>query len=405
VALPSHASGPAGTRRLGWFRPRRPSYPSQISQPLRTVAYNAMYLDPGRSGGPETYLRQLVPAIARERPDLRIVVATTRRGAKGLTDDGWREFAEVLALPADEGQRVRRTIAEQVFLPRRARQGGWDLLHSMANVAPVRAGIPSVITIHDVIFFAHRTFGLVTTFGLRQVVRRAAPRADGVIAISAAARDEVCEVLGLDPDKVAVVPHGAGRAIAPDAAPIALARNHFHLDGARVVLCVAAKRPHKNQEALIRAATHLPDGAVIVLAGHPEPYDADLRRLAQELNVRSRVRFVGYVPDAELEALWQIADCAAFPTLAEGFGLPVIEAMARGVPVACSDIPVLREVGGNVPHYFDPSDPEAVAAAITSALEDDEDAQAGRDRAARFTWEAAARGTLAVYERVLGGLK
>jgi glycosyltransferase involved in cell wall biosynthesis len=368
---------------------------------LRTVAYNAMFLDPGRSGGPETYLRQLVPAIARERPDLRIVVATTQRGARALIGEGWQEFAEVLALPADEGQRARRTFAEQVLLPRRARRDGWDLLHSLANLAPVRAGVPSVITLHDVIFITHHPFGLVTTFGMRQIVERTAPRADGLIAISAAARDEICAVLGLDPSSVAVVPHGAGRDVRPDAPSTAWVRNRYGLDGARVVLCVAAKRPHKNQEALIRAAPHLADDVVIVLAGHPEPYDAYLRQLAAALRIESRVRFVDYVPDAELEALWQMAGCAAFPTLAEGFGLPVIEAMVHGVPVACSDIPVLREVGGNLPHYFDPGDSAAVAEAVTSALEDRETAAAGRERADQFTWEAAASGTLAAYEEAL----
>ncbi len=86
----------------------------------------------------------------------------------------------------------------------------------------------------------------------------------------------------------------------------------------------------------------------MVLAGHAEPYEDELRAEAARLGVQDRVRFLEFVPDAELEGLWRLADCAAFPTLGEGFGLPVIEAMARGVPVACSDLPVLREVGGDV---------------------------------------------------------
>ena len=136
-----------------------------------------------------------------------------------------------------------------------------------------------------------------------------------------------------------------------------------------------------------------------MLAGHPEPYDAELRRIAEEIGA-SRVRFVDYVPDAELEALWELADCAAFPTLGEGFGLPVVEAMDRGVPVACSDIPVLREVGGDVPRYFNPHDPASVAAAVEAAIrEAPERVRRGRARAAGYSWAEAARGTLDAYER------
>jgi glycosyltransferase involved in cell wall biosynthesis len=173
-------------------------------------------------------------------------------------------------------------------------------------------------------------------------------------------------------------------------------------EGARIVLCVGAKRPHKNQELLVRALSRLGDDVVLVLAGHPEPYDARLRALAGECGVSGRVRFAGYVAEEDLEALWGIAACAAFPTRAEGFGLPLVEAMRRGVPVAASDLPVLREVGGDVPRFFDPDRPEEAAEAIAKAMGDgDTRAPAARAQAARFTWDAAAAGTWTAYERAL----
>jgi glycosyltransferase involved in cell wall biosynthesis len=165
------------------------------------------------------------------------------------------------------------------------------------------------------------------------------------------------------------------------------------------VLCVAAKRPHKNQAVLVRAMALLDDDVVLVLAGHPEAYDAHLRALAAELGVGARIRFADYVPDRDLEALWRAAGCAAFPTLGEGFGIPLVEAMTRGVGVAASDIPVLREVGGDVPRYFDPHAPGAAADAIRATLGDEQAGAAGPARAARFTWAAAAEGTWAAYER------
>ncbi len=362
---------------------------------LRVLAFNALFLDPGVSGGTETYLRSLVPAIAAERPDVRIRVLTTGRGARALVDAGWQEWAHITALRAEEGRRVRRLAGEQVAVPRHSRDA--DVLHSLANTGPLRSPVPHVLTIHDVNFFTTRALSRASSLAYRVMVAAAARRADRLIAVSHAARDEIARVLGVAGDRFDVVPHGAGRATV-DPLPEAQVRARHRLEGTRVVLCVAAKRPHKNQEALLRALAHLPADVVVVLAGHPEAYDARLRQTTAELGVQDRVRFLDRIGDTELETLWRLAACAAFPTLAEGFGLPVIEAMRRGVPVACSDLPVLREVGGDVPVYFDPGDAAAIAAAVRAAIGGQ---RGGAERAAAFTWDAAARGTLDAYERAL----
>ena len=362
---------------------------------------NALFLDPAASGGPETYMRGLVPALHRERPDARLTVVTTRSGAAALRRDDWDEWAEVRGLPCEDGQRLRRTWAEQVVLPRLARRLKADVLHSLASLAPIRPGLPAAITLHDVTFVLRRTFSRTTTVGMKEIMLRAARRADALLAPSAATRDEICALFGLDPAKVAVVPHGAGRP--PDVEPVPEAdlRARYGLGAGRVVLCVAAKRPHKNQGLLLQALQHLEQEVVVVLAGHAEPYEDELRAEAARRGAQDRVRFLEFVPDAELEGLWRLAECAAFPTLGEGFGLPVIEAMARGVPVACSDLPVLREVGGKVAHYFTPDDPAAAAAAIEAARADTGARTAGPRRAARFTWEESARLHWEAYDRAL----
>jgi glycosyltransferase involved in cell wall biosynthesis len=372
----------------------------------RHVGLNALFLEPGRSAGTETYLRGLVPALANEFPGTRFTVVTTRKGAAALQREGWTAFCSIAQLPCDEGQRVRRLVAEQVRLPGLAKTRGWDVLHSLASVAPVITATPAVITVHDVTFFHHRTFGAVTTVGMRAIVSRAARRADALIAISEAARDDVAATLGIPADRIPVVHNGAGRPAGIEPAPEQATRARLSLPaGAPVVLCVAALRPHKNQELLIRALPLLAEDVTLVLCGHPEPYAAELERLAREHRVEARVRIAGYVDDRELEALWRLAGCAAFPTLAEGFGLPVVEAMRRGVPVACSDIPVLREVGGSVPQYFDPRDAAAAARAIQRALAAPRDDPAAAAQTARFTWEEAARGTFAAYERALAAAR
>lgn len=372
-----------------------------MSKPMH-VMLNALYLAPGISGGPESYLRGLAPALADVSPSLRLTIATTPSGADALRGEGWASFATLLALPCEDGERVRRQWSEQILLPRAARSSGAQIVHSLASVAPVFAGVRSVVTLHDVTFLLRPTFGRVTTWGMGLLVKAAARRADGLITGTAAARDEICSVLGLAPQQLTVIHHGyaPSRSLKPTSAETIRVRYELH--GRRVVLCVAAKRPHKNQELLVRALTSLDEGIVVVLAGHPEPYEEHLRALARELGVESCVRFVGYVSDDDLEGLWGVAECAAFPTLGEGFGLPVIEAMAHGVPVACSDIPVMREVGRELPHYFDPHDPRDGARAIRAALADAAAATFGPEHAAHFTWAASAEATHAVYERVLG---
>jgi glycosyltransferase involved in cell wall biosynthesis len=328
---------------------------------------------------------------------------TTISGAGALRDTGWPGLGiRVLRLPCEDGQRARRQIAEQIMLPRVARQLGADVVHSLASVAPIQVpGIAHVITLHDVNFIHHRTFNPVTSWGMRQVIPRAARHADALIAGSATARDDVCATLGLSAERFTVVPHGAQSPHRMEAADPADLRARFSLGAGPVILCVGAQRPHKNQALLLRALCELPADVRLVLAGRAEPYAQTLRALARELDLDDRVVFAGWVDDEDLEGLWALAQVAAVPTLAEGFGMPVLEAMARGVPVAASDLPVIHEVADDCPAYFNPQDPHAAAQAIARLLTEPPDPAPAQRRAATFTWSAAAEATWAVYDRAL----
>jgi glycosyltransferase involved in cell wall biosynthesis len=367
----------------------------------RRVGLNALFLDPGVSGGSETYLLGLVPELLRLAPEASFEVATSRRGAAALAKLDWANGLQITALGCDDDEPARRTVAEQLALPRLARRRGWDLVHSLSNRGPRRPGTASVVTVLDVIFFHYRTMGWVSDHGMRWAVRAAVAGADDVIAISAAAADDIAATLGVERARITPIPLGPGRDPVEPVAPEEI-RRRLRLDGARVVLCVSAKRPHKNQRLIVEALPQLPAEIHAVLVGHDEGYGAELDAAARALGVAGRVRLLDYLPDAELEGLWAISDCAWFPTVAEGFGLPVLEAMRRGVPVACSDIPVLREVGGDAARYFDPRAPADAARAIAEAIGDPGAGEHGRARAAGFTWERAAAATLEVYERALG---
>jgi glycosyltransferase involved in cell wall biosynthesis len=170
---------------------------------------------------------------------------------------------------------------------------------------------------------------------------------------------------------------------------------------------MSAKRPHKNLLRLLDAVALIPGERrpVLILPGYPTPHEDELRARAAELALDRDVRFVGWIPAEEFEGLYGAADCFVFPSLYEGFGLPVLEAMARGVPVACSGRGSLAEVAGNAARLFNPESTREIAEAIESLLDDPGEADrlraAGRERAKLFSWRATARGTLASYDRVL----
>jgi len=367
----------------------------------RSVAFDALFLDPGVSGGPETVMRRLLPAIAAADPRLEITIATSRRGAGSLLADGWGDWARILALPSDDDTRVRKLVTQQLMLPRLARQRRWQVVHSLSNLGPVRLGLPLVLTVFDVIFLRERTMSAISRLSIGTVVRAAAPRACAVVTMSESSRTEIVELLRLDPGRVFVIP-GPGRAPGP-VADAARLRSRLRLDGRRIVLNVAAKRTHKNQALLVAALERLPGDVSLVLAGHDGGEGETLRRLAEASPVKERIVFLDYVPDAELEALYALAACVAIPTRAEGYGLPVLEAMARGTPVACSDLPVLRELGGDAVAYFDPDDAAACAGAILRALVDGSLVSRGAARASRYDAQQAAQRHLEIYERCTSG--
>jgi alpha-1,3-rhamnosyl/mannosyltransferase len=183
-------------------------------------------------------------------------------------------------------------------------------------------------------------------------------------------------------------------------------RRRFGIRAGPIVLCVAQKREHKNLARLIRGVAALHDGNVqLVLAGESTPHESDLRALAAELGVAERVHFPPWISDAELEGLYETASCFVLPSFMEGFGLPLLEAMQHGLPVACSNVSSLPEVAGDAALYFDPSSEQEITRAIERLFRDrplvDDLVRRGYERCASFTWTETARRTLATYRRAI----
>jgi glycosyltransferase involved in cell wall biosynthesis len=226
--------------------------------------------------------------------------------------------------------------------------------------------------------------------------KKAAANATRVITVSQVSADEIVKYLGFPGDRLHVVPLAAG-GDGPGAARQDAGEN--------LVLASGQRRPHKNWAALIRAlalvAPEIRPRLIITGARGEDP----LRPLVDALGLADWVTLMGWVEDDELAALQDRARAVAMPTLAEGFGLPVLEAMARGLPVLASDLPVLREVGGHAVLYFDPRSTRAIADALRMVATEPERmaelSAAGLARAASFSWRRSAEQTLEVFRAAL----
>jgi glycosyltransferase involved in cell wall biosynthesis len=370
------------------------------------VGLNLVYLIPGETGGMETYARELIPRLAK-RVGLHLT-AFVNREAVAHPDGAWPDVVPMRVVPVRSRNRFEWVRGEQQHVPRLAASMGCDLIHSLGSTAPLRGRVPRITTIHDLNYrkVAHAHFG-IRGLGMRVLVPAAARRSRRIIVGSVSTRDDLVADLGIPPAKVDVVPYGVTVPSAPAEHAAMDARARFSLGERPVVLSVSAKRPHKNLARLIRALAAIPAQRrpVLVVPGYPTPYESELLELAGTLGLGRDVVMPAWVSPADLEGLYAAATCLVFPSLYEGFGLPVVEAMARGVPVATSDRGSLREVAGDAALLFDPEDVEAIRAGIERLLVDPEERArlraAGRRRAAEFSWERTADLTLASYRKAL----
>ena len=373
------------------------------------IGLNLIFLVPGETGGMEVAARELIPALLEQAPAGMRFTAFVNREAAAAKDGPWGELLPAVTVPVNARNRVQWVLGEQTLLAPLAMRAGVDLVHSLASTAPLWGRFRRVVTVHDLIYarFPEAHTG-IRDKGMKVLVPQAARRSDRVIADSQSTRDDLVRMLGVRAEKIDVVPLGLGGV--RRATPIGEreVRARFDLGERRVLLSLSAKRPHKNLLVLIGALARIPpeDRPVLVLPGYPTAHEAELRARAASEGVADDVRFPAWVSAEELEGLWALAEAFVFPSLYEGFGLPVLEAMARGVPVACSNASSLPEVAGAAALLFDPSDESAIAEALLRLLDDPtlrEQLRArGLGRVSEFTWQRTARLTLESYRRALG---
>jgi glycosyltransferase involved in cell wall biosynthesis len=386
------------------------------------IGLNLIYLVPGETGGMEVVARELIPELLAAAPAALVppgprpprppravrFTAFVNREAAAAGGGPWGELLPAVTVPVNARRREQWVLGEQALLPILAARARCDLVHSLASTAPAWGPFRRVVTVHDLIYarFPDAHSGLRDR-GMRVLVPLGVRRAHRVIADSHSTRNDLIELLGTPPARIDVAPLGLGTVRREPPCPEAQVRARFGLGGRRVLLSLSAKRPHKNLMALIGAlALIAPERRpLLVLPGYPTWHEAQLRAHAAARGVAADVRFEGWVAASELEGLWALADAFVFPSLYEGFGLPVLEAMARGVPVACANASSLPEVAGDAALLFDPRSQEQIARAIERLLGDPALVARlrarGLARARSFTWERTARLTLASYARVM----
>jgi glycosyltransferase involved in cell wall biosynthesis len=372
------------------------------------VGLNLIFLVPGETGGMEVVARELIPELLARAPAGTRFTAFVNREAAAAGDGPWGQLIPAVTVPVNARNRVQWVAGEQALLPALALRSGVDVMHSLASTAPAWGPYRRVVTVHDLIYarFPEAHAG-IRDKGMRVLVPLGVRRAHRVTADSKSTRRDLIELLRVRPERIDVVPLGLGAVQRAQALSEAHTRARFELGARAVLLSLSAKRPHKNLTALIGALARIPSERrpVLVLPGYPTAHERELRQRALTAGVDDDVRFPGWASDEEIEGLWALAAAFVFPSLYEGFGLPVLEAMARGVPVACSNASSLPEVAGEAALLFDPRDERAIAASVERLLGDPAEAArlraAGLQRVRAFTWERTAELTLESYRRAL----
>jgi glycosyltransferase involved in cell wall biosynthesis len=349
----------------------------------------------GSKGGMETYTRQLYRELGSMTTGLEFVALASREGAR--LDTSWFP-GEVIASPISGENRFVWAFGELVASSWWARRRGADLVHSPATLGPAYTSMPTVITIHDMLYWSHPELMATPLYTepVKWMEKRGARNAAHVITDSQVSADEIVRYLGYPSDRLHVVPLAA-----KDSA----VRTPRPPSPENLVLASGQRLPHKNWTGLIRASALLEEEVrpqlVITGARGEDP----LQPLVDALGLHDWVTLKGWVDDDELVALQGRARAMAMPTFCEGFGLPVLEAMSMGLPVLASDIPVLREVGGDAALWFDPRSTRSIADALrvvsTQPERMSELSAAGLVRAQQFSWRRVAEETLAVFQQAL----
>ncbi|MCB0965976.1 MAG: glycosyltransferase family 4 protein [Ilumatobacter sp.] len=365
------------------------------------VCVNLTWIAPGRVGGSEQYLARQLLGLEAIGADLDVRIECTASFERVHTKLAERFPFDTT--PIDRDNRAVRIALEHTWLAARTRHA--DVVHHGGGTTPMIGRRPIVLTIHDL---QYRRFPEYFSAGRRRyldlMMPRSVDRAAVVATPTAYVRQRVVDVFGADPERVVVVPHGVPPVPTPDDGAIERVGATLGIDGRPYVVYPAITHPHKRHDLLVRMLEHADDDVMVVLTGGAGRGEPELRSVLATSPVADRVVRPGRIAETDLHALIAGAVALAFPSEYEGFGAPLVEAMALGTPVIASDAPAVREVVGDAGIIVEhgPDAPAAWAAAVGEMRTDrDTWAERGHARRAAFTIETSGAAIEAAYRRAV----
>jgi glycosyltransferase involved in cell wall biosynthesis len=362
-----------------------------------------------RYGGIDYYIVDLVNSMARLCPENEYLVYADKRVFENDTFP--RDGINRRATSFPNRIRSCRIIWEQMRLPSLLIRDQVDVLHAPGYIMPLAPGVPTVVTIPDVIsFLLPRLCETANRLYFRLFLPAVSRRAGRIITMSESSRKDIIRVLGVDRVKIDVIHSGVHSSFVPiaDESELRGIRAKYGLPD-RLVLFVGKLEPKKNIVRIIQAFSLLKEKYAIphdlVIVGPKGWLFGDIFKAVDELRLHRRVHFLGHVPRSDLPYLYNAADVFVFPSLYEGFGFPPLEAMACGTPVVTSSVSAIPEMVGDGALMVEPTDVGAISRAVYSILTEEnlreELREKGRQRVKLFSWTKTARKTLGVYEECL----
>jgi len=365
------------------------------------IGLNLLYLLPDRVGGTETYASGLLHGLAQINQRNEFIVFVNQESARWPLPEA-PNFTRVICR-VWANSRSRRYFFEQVNLPGLLKQYAIDIVHSLGYIAPLLASCDSIVTVHDL---NYRAFGhwmtQIRKFALEFFVKQSVLRASRVITVSEFSRREISKAFNLPLERITTT-YEAPRILAEftnDESYISTVRHQLKIRSP-YILAFSSQSPNKNIPRLLQAFAQARDRYALkhqlVIVGYCPSQNGSP-------SLSDAILFTGYLSNSALHAVLVGAQMLVFPSTYEGFGLPILEAMANGVPVVCSNQASLPEVGGEAAVFFDPFSVEDIAKKIAQVASNTqlqhELRQKGFENVKHFSWEKTARETMRVYEQI-----
>jgi alpha-1,3-rhamnosyl/mannosyltransferase len=372
---------------------------------MTRIGVNLLWLVPGEVGGSEEYTIGLLRALRQLNVDqLEVVLYVNRRFARAHRDicSSYR----TMVAPIEGTSRPLRVLVESTWLVRRCRRDRLEAMHHARGTMPPVRSVAGIITLHDLQPITHpERFGPMKGLYIRLLVPRSLRAAARVVCLSAFTENDAVSVAGVERDRILRVPSGIDPIIgAPSPEQIAEVLATFDIAANEFVLYPAITYDHKNHRTLVEAFAYLHGthpNLRLVLTGGIGPAEAAVLEQIARLGIADSVRRTGRIPTDQLDVLYRTAAVMAFTSAYEGFGLPLLEAMARGCPVVASNVGGLAEVGGDAVGLVDPFDVNRWIAALARVIDDDGyrsgTIMRGLEQSGRYQWSHSASALAGLY--------